>query len=164
MCVLAFGNWSVGGRVGRSIPLSPFSPDLTSFMRPLCLVTMVTERQWVQKTAKSGFQCRYFENWGEIRLFYRSDWNLSVVLWYVCVPCLSHCGWWCDYLAADQIFSLKWSLRFLLTQLCLTCFQPPILSFDLSTLYYFSNIWAERVSGPSEGRCHQSNEDCHHKW
>lgn len=51
------------------------------------------------------------------------------------VSCLSHCSWWCDCLAVDQIFSLKWSLRFLPTQLCLTCFQPPILSFDLSALY-----------------------------
>lgn len=51
------------------------------------------------------------------------------------VSCLSHFRWWRDYLAVDQIFSLKWSLRFLPTQLCLTCFQPPILSFDLSALY-----------------------------
>lgn len=41
MCVMAFGNWSVGGQVGGSIPLSPSSPNLKSFMRPLCLVTMV---------------------------------------------------------------------------------------------------------------------------
>lgn len=55
----------------------------------------------------------------------------------MCSARLSHSGRWCDYLAVDQIFSLKWSLRFLPTQLCLTCFQPPlpILSFDLSALY-----------------------------
>lgn len=43
----------------------------------------------------------------------------------------------------DQIFSLKWSLRFLLTQLCLTCFQPPILSFDLSGLYLVTSATSE---------------------
>lgn len=69
-----------------------------------------------------------------MRSFYHSDSNFSGVLGYVS-PCLSHCRWWRDYLAVDQIFSLKWSLRFLPTQLCLTCFQPPILSFDLSALY-----------------------------
>lgn len=34
-----------------------------------------------------------------------------------------------------KFFSLKQSFRLLLGQLCLTGFQPPILSFDLSALY-----------------------------
>ena len=55
MCVIAFGGWSIGGQAGGSIPLSPFSPDLTSFMRPLCLVTMVREEEGVRKIPKCSF-------------------------------------------------------------------------------------------------------------
>lgn len=53
---MAFGNWSVGGQVGGSIPLSPFSPDLTSFMRPLCLVTMVRKKEGEHYKPKFSFQ------------------------------------------------------------------------------------------------------------
>lgn len=52
---MAFGNWSIQGQVGGSIPLSPFSLDLTSFMRPLCLVTMGREKEGVQQRARSRF-------------------------------------------------------------------------------------------------------------
>lgn len=47
-CVMTCGNWSVGGRAGTGLPLSPFSPNLTSFMRPTRLVTMVREKEGVQ--------------------------------------------------------------------------------------------------------------------
>lgn len=88
MCVMAFGNWSVGGRVGRRAPLSPFSPDLTSFMRQLCLVTMVREKEGVQEIAESSFQYQTaihgFEDWGRVQLSYPCDSNFSVALWCLC--------------------------------------------------------------------------------
>lgn len=62
MCVMAFGNRSVGLRVGRSVPLSPFSPAHTSFTRPLCLVTTATEEEeGAREMSRSGFQYQTME-------------------------------------------------------------------------------------------------------
>lgn len=131
---MAFGNWSLGGWVGGSIPLSPFSPDLTSFMRPLCLVTMVREKEgkrWLNLSLVINY-LPWVWNWGLFSFTHQTPDSPSSV--GTSVLCLSPLRWLCDYLAVGQVSSLKWSLGFLPTCVSLA-FNPPIFSFDLSALY-----------------------------
>lgn len=91
--------------------------------------------------------------------------QIQIFLWLfdAYVACLSHFRWWhgsgSNFLPEVESQVLT----------CLTlshCIRPPHPQFWLVCLIsgYFSNIRAERVSGPSEGRCHQNNEDSHQKW
>lgn len=176
--VMVFSNWSIWVQVGRIVPLSLYSSALTSFMRLLCLVTTVRtkDNRYLNLALrvkppyvglKKPLERKNKHYWRIMKdEVFTSFKDFSAALGCMYPPDPSRYVWWCHYLALDQIFSLKWSLRFLPSQLCLTWFQPshPQFWFVCFISGYRSNIWAQRISGPSEGRWHQNNEDSHQKW
>lgn len=152
LCFTAFGNRSVGGQVGGSIPLSPFSPDRTLFMRPLCLVTMVREKERAWSSCeKQTIACGKLEK--------------DEVVSYLTLKFVSGCFMCESFQVVDKIICGVEAQVLTLQTLCLSVSSSHPQFWRVCLISgYFSNVWAERVSGSSKRRCHENNEDHHQKW